>query len=174
MRLSNERLEYLGDAVLGAVVAEMLFKKFPYREEGFLTEMRAKIVNREHLNKLGLKLGLDQRVSGNPHCGPPTMLAKPRCEQARALDVEDDLAARMVRQDILREQHVLSVRVNDLTILGHHTSAIAIAIEREADFGIGLAQAANQIFEVFGVRRIGMMIWKRAIDIAEELDDLVT
>src|SRR5437899_2275687 len=56
MRLSNERLEYLGDAVLGAVVAEMLFKKFPYREEGFLTEMRAKIVNREHLNKLALKL----------------------------------------------------------------------------------------------------------------------
>jgi len=59
MRLSNERLEYLGDAVLGAVVAEMLFKKFPYREEGFLTEMRAKIVNREHLSKLALKLGLN-------------------------------------------------------------------------------------------------------------------
>ena len=49
-KLSNERLEYLGDAILGAIIAEMLFKKFPFREEGFLTEMRSKIVNREHLN----------------------------------------------------------------------------------------------------------------------------
>ncbi len=65
LKLSNERLEYLGDAVLGAVVAEMLFKKFPFREEGFLTEMRSKIVNREHLNKLALKLGIDQYMNGS-------------------------------------------------------------------------------------------------------------
>ncbi len=58
-KISNERLEYLGDAVLGTIIAEMLFKKFPFREEGFLTEMRSKIVNREHLNKLSLKLGID-------------------------------------------------------------------------------------------------------------------
>lgn len=60
VKMSNERLEFLGDAVLGSVIAELLFKKFPYREEGFLTEMRSKIVNREHLNKLSLKLGIDQ------------------------------------------------------------------------------------------------------------------
>lgn len=59
VKISNERLEYLGDAVLGAIIAEMLFKKFPFREEGFLTEMRSKIVNREHLNKLALKIGID-------------------------------------------------------------------------------------------------------------------
>ena len=59
VKLSNERLEYLGDAVLGAVVAELLFKKFPYQEEGFLTEMRSRIVNREHLNRLALKLGIN-------------------------------------------------------------------------------------------------------------------
>lgn len=64
IKLSNERLEYLGDAVLGTVVAEMLFKKYPYKEEGFLTEMRSRIVNREHLNKLALKLGIDQMMSG--------------------------------------------------------------------------------------------------------------
>ena len=58
--MSNERLVYLGDAILGAVIAELLFKKFPYKEEGFLTEMRSRIVNREHLNKLSLKLGIDQ------------------------------------------------------------------------------------------------------------------
>ena len=40
----NERLEFLGDAILGSVVAEVLFKKFPYKDEGFLTEMRSKMV----------------------------------------------------------------------------------------------------------------------------------
>jgi ribonuclease III len=65
VKLSNERLEYLGDAILGAVIAELLFKKFPYKEEGFLTEMRSKIVNREHLNKLALKLGIDHFMNGS-------------------------------------------------------------------------------------------------------------
>lgn len=59
---SNERLEFLGDAVLGAVVAEYLFRKYPYEQEGFLTEMRSRIVNRESLNHLALKLGLDKLV----------------------------------------------------------------------------------------------------------------
>ncbi|WP_233553700.1 ribonuclease III [Algoriphagus lacus] len=57
-RISNERLEFLGDAVLGAVIAEHLFKKFPYRDEGFLTETRSKLVNRETLNDIGIKIGL--------------------------------------------------------------------------------------------------------------------
>lgn len=59
---SNERLEFLGDAVLGSVVAEVLFKMYPYQEEGFLTEMRSKIVNRANLNRLGKKLGLDELI----------------------------------------------------------------------------------------------------------------
>ncbi|MEN2282691.1 ribonuclease III [Algoriphagus sp. SE2] len=57
-KISNERLEYLGDAILGAVVAEYLFKKYPYRDEGFLTETRSKLVNRESLNSTGIKIGL--------------------------------------------------------------------------------------------------------------------
>jgi ribonuclease III len=61
-RISNERLEYLGDAILSAVVAEFLFKTFPYKNEGFLTEMRARIVSRVSLNKLSLKLGIDSLV----------------------------------------------------------------------------------------------------------------
>lgn len=60
IKLSNERLEFLGDAILGAVIADMLFKKFPFKDEGFLTNMRSKIVNREHLNKLALKIGLNK------------------------------------------------------------------------------------------------------------------
>jgi ribonuclease III len=55
---SNERLEYLGDAILGAAVADYLFKKFPYKDEGFLTEIRSRIVNREALNLLARKIGI--------------------------------------------------------------------------------------------------------------------
>jgi ribonuclease-3 len=51
-RESNERLEYLGDAILGAAVADYLFKKYPFKDEGFLTEIRSRIVNRESLNHL--------------------------------------------------------------------------------------------------------------------------
>lgn len=55
---SNERLEYLGDAILGAAVADFLFKKFPFKSEGFLTEIRSRIVNREALNLLARKIGI--------------------------------------------------------------------------------------------------------------------
>ncbi len=61
-RSSNERLEFLGDAILGAVIAELLFKIYPYKEEGFLTEMRSKIVNRANLNQLARKMGFDQLI----------------------------------------------------------------------------------------------------------------
>jgi ribonuclease-3 len=58
----NERLEYLGDAVLGCIVAEFLFKKFPYKEEGFLTEIRSRMVNGEHLATLARKIGLSTLI----------------------------------------------------------------------------------------------------------------
>lgn len=61
-RSSNERLEFLGDAILGAVIAELLFKHYPYKEEGFLTEMRSKIVNRANLNQLAKKIGFDKLI----------------------------------------------------------------------------------------------------------------
>ena len=62
---SNERLEYLGDAILSVIVADYLFRKFPYKDEGFLTEIRSRIVNRETLNYLGRKLGLQGIVAYN-------------------------------------------------------------------------------------------------------------
>lgn len=58
----NERLEYLGDAILVSIVAEFLFKKFPYKEEGFLTEIRSRIVNGEHLASLAKKIGLSALI----------------------------------------------------------------------------------------------------------------
>jgi ribonuclease-3 len=68
--LNNERLEYLGDAVLNTVIADFLFKKFPLHHEGALTELRSKIVCREHLNKLSKKIGLPQFVIIEPKCRP--------------------------------------------------------------------------------------------------------
>ncbi|MFA8301252.1 MAG: ribonuclease III [Hyphomicrobiales bacterium] len=65
-KLSNERLEYLGDAILSAVVADFLFRKFPFKEEGFLTEMRSKIVSRAQLNKLSQRLGIGKLIKSNP------------------------------------------------------------------------------------------------------------
>ena len=66
---SYERLEYLGDAILGMVVAEMLYKSFPFKEEGFLTELRSKIVNRESLNNVSKKIGLKGLVQYQKHKG---------------------------------------------------------------------------------------------------------
>lgn len=68
LKLSNERLEYLGDAVLSSIIADYLFKKFPYKEEGFLTEMRSKIVSRSQLNKLSKKLGFDKLIESEAFC----------------------------------------------------------------------------------------------------------
>jgi len=60
--INNERLEFLGDAVLDAIVAELLFQNFQNKKEGFLTNTRSKIVSREMLNNIALGLGLDRFI----------------------------------------------------------------------------------------------------------------
>jgi ribonuclease-3 len=62
---NNERLEFLGDAILGSIVAEYLFKKYPYQPEGYLTELRSRIVRRETLNNVAMKMGLNKLVQYN-------------------------------------------------------------------------------------------------------------
>lgn len=64
---SNERLEFLGDAILDAVIADYLFKKYPFKNEGFLTELRSRLVNRQSLTLLANKTGLNQLVEFNSH-----------------------------------------------------------------------------------------------------------
>jgi len=59
---NNERLEFLGDAILAAVVADFLFSYFPYKKEGFLTKLRARIVSREQLNEIAQNMGLQYHV----------------------------------------------------------------------------------------------------------------
>ena len=60
---NNERLEYLGDAILSTIVAEYLFRKYPHKDEGFLTQMRSKIVKRKTLNDIADKMRLDVILS---------------------------------------------------------------------------------------------------------------
>lgn len=60
--INNERLEYLGDAVLSAVVADILYQRYPNKQEGFLTTLRSKLVRRDTLNKLAVQMGLDKLV----------------------------------------------------------------------------------------------------------------
>ena len=60
---SNERLEFLGDAILGLIVAKHLFKLYPFKDEGFLTKIRSKIVSRDSLNDVGRKMGLKKLIN---------------------------------------------------------------------------------------------------------------
>ena len=57
--LNNERLEFLGDAILSAVVADIVYKHFENKREGFLTNTRSKIVSRDSMNRIGLSLGIE-------------------------------------------------------------------------------------------------------------------
>lgn len=61
-KVNNERLEYLGDSILDAVISDYLYKKYPYEREGFLTEMRSKIVNGEKLKELAVQINIDQFI----------------------------------------------------------------------------------------------------------------
>ena len=65
--MNNERLEFLGDAVLDAVVGDIVYQHFPGKREGFLTNTRSKLVQRETLNKLAQEMGIDQLILSNGH-----------------------------------------------------------------------------------------------------------
>jgi ribonuclease III len=64
-KVNNERLEYLGDAVLDAILSDFLFEKFPDASEGFMTKIRSRIVNREVLNQLAVSIGINKILISN-------------------------------------------------------------------------------------------------------------
>ncbi|NLJ43784.1 MAG: ribonuclease III [Bacteroidales bacterium] len=64
-RINNERLEFLGDSVLDAILSDYLFEKFPEANEGFMTKIRSRIVNRDILNQLAISMGLDKILVSN-------------------------------------------------------------------------------------------------------------
>lgn len=64
-RINNERLEYLGDSIIDTILSEYLFHLYPEATEGFMTKTRARIVNRERLNRLGITMGLENLIVSN-------------------------------------------------------------------------------------------------------------
>lgn len=64
-RINNERLEFLGDAVLDTILSDYLFEKFPDANEGFMTKIRSRIVNKEILNQLAISMGIDKILVSN-------------------------------------------------------------------------------------------------------------
>lgn len=71
-KVNNERLEYLGDAVLDAILSDFLFEKFPDANEGFLTKIRSRIVNRDVLNQLAVSMGINKILVSNVSSAHPT------------------------------------------------------------------------------------------------------
>ncbi|MCB0791142.1 MAG: ribonuclease III [Flavobacteriales bacterium] len=69
---NNERLEFLGDAILDAIVGDLLFNSYPDKEEGFLTRMRSKLVSRQQLNMLARKIGIERVMESNVEGGHET------------------------------------------------------------------------------------------------------
>lgn len=66
-QVSNERLEFLGDAILDAIVSDILYKRFPYKTEGELTQYRSNVVKRASLNKIALSLGFEGMLIAAPN-----------------------------------------------------------------------------------------------------------
>jgi ribonuclease III len=71
-KVNNERLEYLGDAVLDAILSDFLFEKFPDATEGFMTKIRSRIVNRDILNQLAISMGIQEILISNISSFQPT------------------------------------------------------------------------------------------------------
>ena len=71
-KINNERLEYLGDAVLDAILSDYLFEKFPDATEGFMTKIRSRIVNRDILNQLSVSMGINNILISNISSVQPT------------------------------------------------------------------------------------------------------
>jgi ribonuclease-3 len=71
-KVNNERLEFLGDAVLDAILSDYLFEKFPDATEGFMTKIRSRIVNRDILNQLAVSMGIHEVLISNISSVQPT------------------------------------------------------------------------------------------------------
>lgn len=71
-RVNNERLEFLGDSVLDAILSDYLFERFPDATEGFMTKIRSRIVNREVLNDLAVSMGINKTLISNINSSNPT------------------------------------------------------------------------------------------------------
>lgn len=121
---NNERLEFLGDAILGAVVTDYLFDKYPHREEGQLTNIRSKIVSRKHLNAVGKDLGLDTLIEFNPSRGTQAKSIHGDAFEALVGAIYLDLGYQAAKS-FLRNQLLQNLNLEDLSrTLASHKSAL--------------------------------------------------
>lgn len=105
---SYERLEFLGDAILSAVIADYLFKKFPFKNEGFLTKLRSRIVSRQQLGKLALKFGMDQLVDAESGL------------TGRSNSINGDVFEALIGAMYLDKGYVFTARFINEKIIRHH------------------------------------------------------
>ncbi|MFN8276892.1 MAG: ribonuclease III [Chitinophagales bacterium] len=148
-RENNERLELLGDSVLDMLVAEFLFKKYPYREEGFITEMRSKLVNRKSLNAIADKLGLPDKIKMNKRQvnGMPKDIGGNTFEAligALYLDAGIDATRKFIFKRVL--QHLVDVEEVEATDVDFK-SKIYHYVQREAkglEFRVAEEQQRNR------------------------------
>src|SRR6476659_10890520 len=100
------------------------------------------------------------------------MALDPGFEIARRLYIVDDCRTAIATQHIGRIQHELTVGKDDLARLSDDAKAIAVAIKSETDLAIAVTQGGNEILQISGHGRIGMMVGERTIDIAKQLGDV--
>ncbi len=81
-------------------------------------------------------------------------------------------AAGHARQHVGGEEHQLAIRVDDFAVLGHHAEAVAVAVEGDADFGVGFLERADDVGQIFRLGRVRVMVGEIAVDFAEQRDDL--
>ena len=111
---NNERLEYLGDAVLDTVVADFLYRSFPDKHEGFLTSTRAKIVQRESLNRIGNTLHLDTHMHALTHSSSHNSYICGNALEALVGAVYLDQGYRRCRKFIINKRVKKHFDLNDL------------------------------------------------------------
>jgi ribonuclease-3 len=128
---SNERIEYLGDSILGATIASYLFERFPQEEEGFMTRIRTKIVNGEMLGSLALRMGLSEHMVISRH-------VEDRCNGRTNLRILEDVFESFIGAIFLdfNENEVKHPKMEFYSGLGFQTCQVFIIsiIEELIDF----------------------------------------
>lgn len=133
---NNERLEFLGDAILSAVVADYLYKSYPDKNEGFLTSMRSKIVSRNNLNEIANNLQLDNLIVSNLDKRKKAKSISGDALEALIgaiyLDLGIDCASDFIRNKILKEK--LSISELENQVISYKSKFIEWAQKERKNF----------------------------------------
>jgi len=112
--LNNERLEFLGDAVLNVLVSDILFHRFNTQKEGFLTKTRSRIVQRESLNRMAIELGLDKLIIATPTVNTPHLSIYGNALEALIGAIYTDQGYRRCRQFLEKQLISRFIDIDDL------------------------------------------------------------